>query len=82
MSVCVSLFLVLLVTSVFEVTVFRYCVTGFSVCVLLTQQVIVCSVTMSSWIKRGHYNHEYHHKQSQYVVKEYSRYYVKLTAVV
>ncbi|XP_030270887.1 myomesin-2 isoform X1 [Sparus aurata] len=27
---------------------------------------------MSAWIKRGEYNHEYHHKQSQYVVKEYS----------
>lgn len=27
---------------------------------------------MSAWIKHGHYNHEYHHKQSQYVVKEYS----------
>uniref|UniRef100_A0AAX7VG39 Myomesin 2a n=1 Tax=Astatotilapia calliptera TaxID=8154 RepID=A0AAX7VG39_ASTCA len=27
---------------------------------------------MSAWIKRGSYNHEYHHKQSQYVVKEYS----------
>uniref|UniRef100_A0AAQ5X6G3 Myomesin 2a n=1 Tax=Amphiprion ocellaris TaxID=80972 RepID=A0AAQ5X6G3_AMPOC len=27
---------------------------------------------MSVWIKRGNYNHEYHHKQSQYVVKEYS----------
>uniref|UniRef100_A0A7N6BUI0 Myomesin 2a n=1 Tax=Anabas testudineus TaxID=64144 RepID=A0A7N6BUI0_ANATE len=27
---------------------------------------------MSVWIKRGNYNHEFHHKQSQYVVKEYS----------
>ncbi|XP_074522002.1 myomesin-2 isoform X1 [Halichoeres trimaculatus] len=27
---------------------------------------------MSEWIKRGTYDHEYHHKQSQYVVKEYS----------
>ncbi|XP_073320361.1 myomesin-2 [Pagrus major] len=27
---------------------------------------------MSAWIKRGDYNHEYHHKQSRYVVKEYS----------
>lgn len=39
------------------------------VCVLVVQQV-----TMSKWIKRGNYNHEYHHKQSQYVVKDYSRY--------
>ncbi|TDH17154.1 hypothetical protein EPR50_G00005620 [Perca flavescens] len=27
---------------------------------------------MSVWTKRGSYNHEYHHKQSKYVVKEYS----------
>ncbi|XP_075966390.1 myomesin-2 [Anarhichas minor] len=27
---------------------------------------------MSVWMKRGNYNHEYHHKQSKYVVKEYS----------
>ncbi|KAG7482100.1 hypothetical protein JOB18_013030 [Solea senegalensis] len=27
---------------------------------------------MSLWIQRGSYNHEYHHKQSKYVVKEYS----------
>ncbi|XP_035484140.1 myomesin-2 isoform X2 [Scophthalmus maximus] len=27
---------------------------------------------MSAWNKRRNYNHEYHHKQSQYVVKEYS----------
>ncbi|XP_034044528.1 myomesin-2 [Thalassophryne amazonica] len=27
---------------------------------------------MSMWIRRGNYNHEYHHKKSQYVVKEYS----------
>ncbi|XP_026176247.1 M-protein, striated muscle [Mastacembelus armatus] len=27
---------------------------------------------MSVWIRRGNYNHEFHHKQSQYVVKEYS----------
>ncbi|XP_035012145.1 M-protein, striated muscle isoform X1 [Hippoglossus stenolepis] len=27
---------------------------------------------MSVWNKRGNYNHEYHHKQSNYVVKEYS----------
>lgn len=52
------------------------------VCVLLVQQVSVYSVTMSKWIKRGNYNHEYHHKQSQYVVKEYSRYIVKLPYVL
>ncbi|KAF3686335.1 Myomesin-2 165 kDa connectin-associated protein [Channa argus] len=28
---------------------------------------------MSMWIRGGAYNHEFHHKQSQYVVKEYSR---------
>ncbi|KAM7423966.1 hypothetical protein PAMA_000363 [Pampus argenteus] len=27
---------------------------------------------MFAWSKRGNYNHEYHHKQSKYVVKEYS----------
>ncbi|KAM7406246.1 hypothetical protein PAMP_000634 [Pampus punctatissimus] len=27
---------------------------------------------MFVWSKRGNYNHEYHHKQSKYVVKEYS----------
>ncbi|CAN9506983.1 unnamed protein product [Ophioblennius macclurei] len=27
---------------------------------------------MSMWIKRGSYDHEYHHKESKYVVKEYS----------
>ncbi|XP_056134518.1 M-protein, striated muscle [Lampris incognitus] len=27
---------------------------------------------MSILMRSGHYNHEYHHKQSQYVVKEYS----------
>ncbi|XP_053295212.1 myomesin-2 [Pleuronectes platessa] len=27
---------------------------------------------MSAWSKRGSYNHEYHHKESNYVVKEYS----------
>ncbi|XP_042277914.1 M-protein, striated muscle [Thunnus maccoyii] len=28
---------------------------------------------MSARLKHGHYDHAYHHKQSQYVVKEYSR---------
>lgn len=27
---------------------------------------------MSVWLKRGSYDHEYHHKESKYVVKEYS----------
>ncbi|KAM3877509.1 myomesin-2 [Diretmus argenteus] len=27
---------------------------------------------MSVWMRHGHYNHEYHHKQSHYVAKEYS----------
>ncbi|XP_029947768.1 myomesin-2 [Salarias fasciatus] len=27
---------------------------------------------MSVWVKRGSYDHEYHHKESKYVVKEYS----------
>lgn len=48
------------------------------VCVLVVQQVSTHSVTMSKWIKRGNYNHEYHHKQSQYVVKDYSRYTLQL----
>lgn len=48
-------------------------------CVLLVQQVSIYSVNMSAWIKRGDYNHEYHHKQSQYVVKEYSRYMLHIT---
>lgn len=48
------------------------------VCVLVVQQVSTNSVTMSKWIKRGNYNHEYHHKQSQYVVKDYSRYTLQL----
>lgn len=45
-----------------------------SVCLLLVQQVSIYFVTMSTWMKRGAYDHEYHHKQSKYVVKEYSRY--------
>lgn len=50
------------------------------VCVLVVPQVSSYSytVTMSKWIKRGNYNHEYHHKQSQYVVKDYSRYTLRL----
>ncbi|KAF0043302.1 hypothetical protein F2P81_004639 [Scophthalmus maximus] len=40
----------------------------------VTQQTRVSTygVIMSAWNKRRNYNHEYHHKQSQYVVKEYS----------
>lgn len=47
-------------------------------CVLVVAQVSSQSVTMSKWIKRGNYNHEYQHKQSQYVVKDYSRYILQL----
>ncbi|KAF3832538.1 hypothetical protein F7725_026203 [Dissostichus mawsoni] len=35
-------------------------------------KVSIYFVTMSTWMKRGAYDHEYHHKQSKYVVKEYS----------
>lgn len=38
------------------------------------QQVTIRRVTMWGLIKQGNYSHDYHHKQSQYVVKEYSRY--------
>lgn len=51
---------------------------GSRVCVLVVPQVSVCSVTMPVCIKCGDYNHEYRHKQSRYVVKEYSRYSVQL----
>lgn len=44
----------------------------------LVPQVRFYSATMSKWIKSGNYNHDYHHKQSKYVVQDYSRYPVQL----
>lgn len=53
-----------------EYTVLCYHI-SICVCVVLLVQQVTHSVIM---LKRGSYNQEYHHKQSRYVVKEYSRY--------
>lgn len=53
----------------------RLCV---CVCVLVVPQVSIYSVTMPVCIKCADYNHEYRHKQSRYMVKEYSRYSMQL----
>uniref|UniRef100_A0A3B3Z7M6 Myomesin 2a n=1 Tax=Periophthalmus magnuspinnatus TaxID=409849 RepID=A0A3B3Z7M6_9GOBI len=47
-----------------------YCFVLYDVCCGSTGH----SVNMAMWIKPGYYDHAYHHKESKYVVKEYSRY--------
>jgi len=55
-------------------TVLCYHVSLCHFVVVLSNRSVTKRVTMSARIKRGNYNQEYHHKQSRYVVKEYSRY--------